>query len=587
MLLQRQLSRRNVSFDDYINAAIEGDAETVRDFLRDNIHDIDRPSNNEARRTALIEATMSNHLHIIQELIGAGADVNKVDGHQGATALYYAAARNFVDACTLLINNSARINTVTDLGVTPLYVAARLGRLETCQLLINKNALMKPAGACVDFNPIIIAADNGHLEVLKYLSTVENINVTNTSGMNVLHHAARREHFDVCEFLVDETNININASDNNQKTALDYALMRRNYPILKLLLQKKAKSNILDDGVTYLHLAAEIGDLDLCKIFIADVNAVDKNYGFTPLHVAAAKGNVEMCELLISYGAQIDSKDSQGRTALHLAAQYGYDRLCKLLLKKNADPYVKDGYDKLTPLHLAAMNDRTGIIKIFHEHSVNLEVVNYYGRSPLHQSAESGKFDVCKLLVLLKANVHALDKYGNTALHLAAKSLKSNICKLLINSGLSINANNNYNQTPMHLAVLGSCPCCKSKPSDHNYKKIVKLLNKLLKRGGQIDQLDNQGNTLLHYAAMSGYLKVCKFLLDIGLNAKQVNKQGKTAADACEYQEIKDFLSTYNSNNTEVLNQNFKGMILSSPLLSIRDVESNDEVKNVSSRNIP
>lgn len=40
----------------------------------------------------------------------------------------------------------------------------------------------------------------------------------------------------------------------------------------------------------------------------------------TPLHIAAWNGNYEVAKYLISKGANIDSKDSEGKTAIHYAA---------------------------------------------------------------------------------------------------------------------------------------------------------------------------------------------------------------------------------------------------------------------------
>ncbi|RUS23562.1 ankyrin repeat-containing domain protein [Jimgerdemannia flammicorona] len=53
----------------------------------------------------------------------------------------------------------------------------------------------------------------------------------------------------------------------------------------------------------------------------------------------------------------------------------------------------------------------------------------------------------------------------------------------------------------------------------------------LLDWGADIDHVDDEGNTALHYAAGWGHSKCVTILIDRGCNANLANRQGWTAAN--------------------------------------------------------
>lgn len=61
-----------------------------------------------------------------------------------------------------------------------------------------------------------------------------------------------------------------------------------------------------------------------------------KNYGSTALHLAAGLGNVEICKILLDYGTQVDARNFYGATPLVWAAKNNHTDVCDLLLKHGA-----------------------------------------------------------------------------------------------------------------------------------------------------------------------------------------------------------------------------------------------------------
>ncbi|MBA2649400.1 MAG: ankyrin repeat domain-containing protein [Legionella sp.] len=84
----------------------------------------------------------------------------------------------------------------------------------------------------------------------------------------------------------------------------------------------------------------------------ADVNAVD-NEGKTALHEAVRSGNVAAIDYLIKHEAKVDTQCKEGWTPLHYAAEWGHPHATTLLLQNGASPN-KTNKDGLTPSQLTA-----------------------------------------------------------------------------------------------------------------------------------------------------------------------------------------------------------------------------------------
>ena len=85
--------------------------------------------------------------------------------------------------------------------------------------------------------------------------------------------------------------------------------------------------------------------------------------GLTPLEWAVIKGNKEMVKLLLNSKADVNAKGSTADTVLHAAAVFNHKDVAELLLANKADVNAKNNKGE-TPLHLAAFNCAGDIIKV-------------------------------------------------------------------------------------------------------------------------------------------------------------------------------------------------------------------------------
>ena len=132
---------------------------------------------------------------------------------------------------------------------------------------------------------------------------------------------------------------------------LNLACERGSLAIVELLLKHGARILADAEGLYPQHLVARSGQtpelLLLLKNYGADLDQIDKLYGWTPLVHAASEGNVPCLRALLEVGASPDILDEKDLPALYYAAWEGHLECMKLLApfkkKKAASPMVQIG----------------------------------------------------------------------------------------------------------------------------------------------------------------------------------------------------------------------------------------------------
>ncbi|EAX87406.1 ankyrin repeat protein, putative [Trichomonas vaginalis G3] len=113
----------------------------------------------------------------------------------------------------------------------------------------------------------------------------------------------------------------------------------------------------------------------------ADINRTNEN-NETALHFAVVKGNVKATRLLISCGANLNIQTAVfGETPLHLAVQQNNRELINLLLDAGADPNVKNCDDE-GPIFTAIRWGNPDIISLLADRGCILNDVNKFGQTP-------------------------------------------------------------------------------------------------------------------------------------------------------------------------------------------------------------
>ncbi|ODM93658.1 Ankyrin-3 [Orchesella cincta] len=188
----------------------------------------------------------------------------------------------------------------------------------------------------------------------------------------------------------------------------------------------------------------------------------------TPLHLAAETGQLEVCRLLIGLRANPDAADERGQKPIHLAAQNNHAEVIKLFLKHQNSLVTSSTklnvylgtftfQDGSTCAHLAAMQGSVAVLEELMKFD-KTGVINARNRSTdataLQLAAEGGHADLVKALMDAGASASDENRAGYTAVHLAAKNGHTNVLEALRNSEAIGNSSRKLGMTALHIAAF-------------------------------------------------------------------------------------------------------------------------------------
>jgi ankyrin repeat protein len=288
--------------------------------------------------TALLYASRSGCYACVEELIGAGADVN-YPTPEGVTPLLLALDNDHNDVAKLLLDRGANPNLWDWWGRTALYIT-----------IDRREAVIAPFRSALLTIRIPSAPPRPRASAGPPVSSLDMIHGLLAAGVDVnpqlnMHRPSRG----------GNSGRFIEEFYNTGCTPLLRATISSDVEVVRMLLDQGASPNISGMGLTPFLIAAGVGTggrgtglasstssggpanttiMDLLLEHGADVNAqvtgtLTYSYrisrapsateGMTALHVAAQKGKADEVRYLLAKGAKTDLLDSKGRKPIDLA----------------------------------------------------------------------------------------------------------------------------------------------------------------------------------------------------------------------------------------------------------------------------
>lgn len=401
----------------------------------------------------------------------------------GMTPLHWAVSHGHQPTIAALLTAGADANAATDYGITPLAIACERGNSQAASLLLEADAKADHTLAGVE-TMLMRAARTGDLAIVEALLEAGSESAGSKS-----------------EGVSD--GVTVDAKESRGQTALMWAAAAGHSEVVDKLLSAGANAN-----------------------------AKSKS-GFTPLFFAARNGRLDSAVRLIEAGVDVNDTirpaSTSGRnprnrmSALQFAVESGHFELALKLVELGADP--NDQRSGFAPLHAMSWVRRAR-----------------RGDGVDGDPEPQGRGDVTSLefvrqLVKAGAGVNlqlergrgskaVLNPKGCTPLILASKTADLPYMQTLIELGADPTITNADGCTAL-LAASGIGVKSLVDEDPGTEAEVIAAISFLLSLGLDLNEVDNNGETVMHGAAYRNYPGEVQFLAEVGAVPSVWNTKNK------------------------------------------------------------
>ncbi|KAJ5654855.1 hypothetical protein N7490_001858 [Penicillium lividum] len=282
----------------------------------------------------------------------------------------------------LLADSRANVNFADHFDRTPLQAATLEGDHIATQMLVRQAGIKINHQSSYDDASLLLAAKM--LNQQQSVRIVESLllhsdldlNISDSEGRTALWHAVDRDHHDLVKLLVSQRHVRLNDADRYGMTPLARAAENPVLRILELLLKqpKICINSQTRQIVPPLWSACRVGNFHAAKALLR-LRSVKVNQksptGTTPLQVAIILNHLSIVSLLLRQGdmVEINTRGPQQWTAIFFAASNGYLGVTKSLLKHpDTDISLIDDRGR-SPLWWAEHGGHSRVVHLLRRHN--------------------------------------------------------------------------------------------------------------------------------------------------------------------------------------------------------------------------
>jgi len=384
-----------------------------------------------------------------------------------------------VNVLIILIQNGLNIDSSDEEGNTLLVYAIQEKKEDTVYYLLKYHSSLELI--------------NTKIEILKPLIQIKNTILFN--GINLIKNIR------ILKMLIQQ-GIDINSKDKEGKTLLVYAIEEEDKFIVNYLLENHASIQLINQNIKYLR--------KLTKNKKENKKELLENFEFR------MKNKFNIIKILLEYGLDIEAKDEEGKTLLFYAIEDENELIVNYLLENHASIQpINENIKYLKELTKNNKENEKELLKTFEFRMKNkLNIIKLLLKYGLDINAEDEERKTLLLYVIDEVN-ESLFYYllKNKTSH---ESLQAINIKVLLKFIFNTIENENEN-------VLNKLSKYANREKEE--EKCIEILKLLIQNGLDINDKDEEGNTILIYAIELRKVSVIKYLLERNASLEPVNSK--------------------------------------------------------------